>query len=189
MNRNVILAITIVALVGFALLWYDYLLFYPIQEAVETVGGTVDDFIQWHEAEFRKEFHDGVQRSLSPRFAIRVAPGTAFLQVIVFGAVLWFSIWSYQRQSTQRWVAIPFLVCAIPIYLGILAQALVVKHSFRALAAAGITSPPAIGVGIGESFSALFLGIIFSAVSLAAVFFVYRKSAKRGLISTDDRGQ
>jgi len=66
-----------------------------------------------------------------------------------------------------------FLVA--PLYVGFLAQALVIKRGFRIMAEVGVTTPGSIGANFGESFSICFLGAYLSVVALVGALVVLRK--------------
>ena len=176
MNRTMILCLVCVGLVGFAALWYDYFLVFPIQKGAEVAGGTAGDFIQMQNSDFQEEFSDGIRRSFSPLFAPKVAPVAIFILLGVTTAVVWLTKRLVSLSDAGFGRASILLLCAAPLYVGILAQALVIKRGFRIMAEVGVTSPGSIGANFGESFSICFFGAYLSVLALVGSSVFLKKS-------------
>ena len=151
-----------------ALLWGD--LFVSSSRAAEAQGVGIIQGLQLDQPDFTEAFADTLWVvATSPRTQLGILEGPAFYSLI--GSVLlvlW--IW-FKTDLPTKARGLSGSLSTLPVLVGLGWGPVLIRDTFAALAAQGLSAPGIVGIGVGESFTPALSGAELGIVLLGVFTF------------------
>jgi len=165
----VVISVFLVCLV----IWWDYLIFFPLRNGLDKTGMTFAAYLNLESGEFQNGFAALNSSIWNPAYSMRASGWTTWVILVAFliacGSVFWMA-------ARNRWTERKQWIClvALPLATGAFMQPVWLKHLFAVSAEHGLGGQWYVGAVFGESFSTVYLGLLGTVMAIVLLLLVRR---------------